>query len=190
MLTGLTSNLNIPRLARAASVGWTAENTPLPVTDEAFDKISLRPKHAGAIVELSRNMLQQVASPDIEQLVPSDLAAVRARALDSAAIYGDGLSFNPVGILRTPGVPVLSLGPNGAPRNYDAIADLMGLPMNANAMGENMGFLGNTKVRQHVAKMLNLQGQPLGFETIFDGAPQAWSNLEQIRFILAHTLSR
>ena len=176
VLTGLTSNVDIPRLVRSAAVGWVAENTPLNFTDEAFDKIALRPKHAGAIVELSRNMLQQT-TPDIEQLVRADLAAVLARALDSAAIFGTGQNHDPVGILHTPGVPVLPLGTNGAPINYDAVADLMGLVMNANVQGENMGFLGNTRVRQHVAKMLNLQGQPLGFDVIFEGMPQAWSNL-------------
>lgn len=176
VLTGLTSNVDIPRLTRSAAVGWVAENQALSFTDEAFDKIGLRPKHAGAIVEMSRNMLQQ-STPDIEQLVRADLAAVLARALDSAAIYGTGQNNDPVGILHTPGVPVLPLGVNGGPLTYDAIADLMGLPMNANAIGENMGFLGNTRVRQHVAKMLNLQGQPLGFDVIFEGMPQAWSNL-------------
>ena len=176
VLSGLTSNVDIPRITQSASVGWVAENTPLPVSNEAFDKISLRPKHAGAIVELSRNMLQQ-STPDIEQLVRADLAAVLARALDSAAIFGTGLNHDPVGILHTPGVAVLPLGANGAPITYDAIADLMGQVMGANAMGDDMGFLGNTKVRQHVAKMLNLQGQPLGFDTIFEGQPQAWSNL-------------
>lgn len=53
----------------------------------------------------------------------------------------------------------------------------MGLPMFANADGDSMAFIGNTKIRQHVAKMLNLQGQPLGFDTIFEGAPQYWTNL-------------
>lgn len=176
VLQGLTSNVDIPRMARSASVGWAAENQPVPFTDEAFDRVGLRPKHAGGIVELSRNMLQQ-ASPDIEQLVRADLAAVLARALDSAALFGTGTQNDPVGILHTPNVPTLPLGTNGAAITYDAIADLMGLPMSANADGTNMAFIGNFKVRQHVAKMLNLQGQPLGFDTIFEGAPQYWTNL-------------
>ena len=176
VLTGLTSNVDIPRLTQSAAVGWVAENTALSLTNEAFDKVSLRPKHAGAIVELSRNMLQQ-SSPDAEQLVRADLAAVLARALDGAAIGGTGLANDPVGILRTPGVPKLSLGTNGGPITYAAIADLMGLVMSGNAMGNDVGFLGNTAVRQHIAKMLNLQGQPLTFDTIFEGQPQAWSNL-------------
>lgn len=176
VLQGLTANVDIPRMVRSAVVGWAAENQPIPMTDEAFDRVGLRPKHAGGIVELSRNMLQQ-SSPDIEQLVRADLAAVLARALDSAAIAGTGQNNDPVGILHTPNVPVLSLGTNGGGLNYDAIADLMGLPMAANVEGDSMAFIGNTKVRQHVAKMLNLQGQPLGFDTIFEGAPQYWTNL-------------
>ena len=176
VLQGLTSNVDIPRMSRSASVGWAAENQPVPFTDEAFDRVGLRPKHAGGIVELSRNMLQQ-SSLDIEQLVRADLAAVLARALDSAALFGTGTQNDPVGILHTPNVPILPLGTNGAPITYDSIADVMGLPMSANADGSNMAFIGNFKMRQHIAKMLNLQGQPLGFDTIFEGAPQYWTNL-------------
>ena len=175
VLTGLSANVDIPRMTSSAAVGWVAENQALSMTGETFDKVALRPKHAGAIVELSRNMLQQ-STPDVEQLVRDDLAQVLARALDSAAIFGAG-GVEPVGILNTANVPVLPLGTNGAPLNYDAVADLMGLPLNANVMGESMGFLSNTKVRQHLVKMLNLQGQPLGLDTIFEGQPQQWSNL-------------
>lgn len=99
VLRGLTGNVDIPRLASSATVGWVAENSALTPSDEAFDSVSMTPKHAGAITELSRNMLQQ-SSPDIEQLVRRDFAAILGSALDSVGIKGGGAN-EPDGILTT-----------------------------------------------------------------------------------------
>lgn len=176
VLSGLVGNVDAPRMNAAGSVGWVAENTALPTTSEGFDKVSLRPKHAGAIVELSRNMLQQT-TPDVEQLVREDLAAVLARALDSAAIAGTGSSNDPTGILNTSGVTKLPLGTTGGPLSYYNVQDLMGLVMTANAAQGSLAFLSNTKVRQHAAKMITAQGLPLGLDKIFQDTPQTWSNL-------------
>jgi HK97 family phage major capsid protein len=44
----------------------------------------------GAIVEISRNMLQQ-STPDVEAIVRNDLAQVLARGVDAAAIQGAGM---------------------------------------------------------------------------------------------------
>jgi HK97 family phage major capsid protein len=65
ILTGLTGNVDIPKLETSASVGWVAENTALTPSDEDYSSVQLRPKHVGGIVEFSRNMLLQ-SSPDIE----------------------------------------------------------------------------------------------------------------------------
>ena len=102
VLSGLTGNLDIPRLTKSAVGHWVAENSAITPSDPEFDKVSLAPKHVGGIVELSRNMLQQ-SSPDVEQLVRADLAAVLARAIDAAAIDGAG-GTEPVGVLGTVGI--------------------------------------------------------------------------------------
>ena len=181
-ITGLVGNVDLPRLAQAAAAGWVAENTPLPMSDEQFDKVPLRPKHAGAIVEFSRNMLMQ-SSPAIEELVRGDLAAVLARVLDSAAIAGTGLNNDPVGILNAPGVAIVPAGgngttlPNGSSLVFTAISDLIGAVQAANAMGDAMGFLTNTQVRQTASKALNGMGQPVGLETFFQGERLEFSNL-------------
>ena len=85
ILSGLTGNVAIPRLKTSATTGWVAENAALSASDPAFDQVTLSPKHAGGIVEFSRNMLLQ-SSPDIEELIRADFAAVLARAIDSAAL--------------------------------------------------------------------------------------------------------
>ncbi len=97
VLGGLTGNVSIPKAGTGTSVGWVAEGGNLALTDMTFDAVTLAPKHAGGYVEMSRQLLMQ-GSPDIERLVRGDLAAVVAKAIDSAIIGGGGTS-EPVGIL-------------------------------------------------------------------------------------------
>ena len=104
VLSGLTGNVDIPKQTGAATAGWVAEDTGLSLSDPTFSKIQLQPKHAGCLTEFSRNMLLQ-SSPDIEQLIRSDFAAVLARAVDSVAINGGGAN-EPDGILQTSGLDV------------------------------------------------------------------------------------
>jgi len=102
VLSGLRGNVDIPKLKASATVGWVAENSALTPSDMQFDKVQLTPKHAGCLVEFSRNMLMQ-SSPDIEQLVRMDFAALLARALDGVSIEGGGAN-EPDGILEVAGV--------------------------------------------------------------------------------------
>ena len=54
--------------------------------------VTLSPKHAGGVTELSRQLIMQ-SSPDVEQLVRDDFAAVLAQAIDSALIKGGGVQL-------------------------------------------------------------------------------------------------
>lgn len=101
VLSGLSGNVSIPKHGTGLSVGWVAENAALSPSDMTFDSVTMSPKHAGGITELSRQLLQQ-SSPDIEQLVRDDLAAMLAKAIDSALIEGGGAN-EPDGILASVG---------------------------------------------------------------------------------------
>jgi HK97 family phage major capsid protein len=112
ILTGLTGNITIPKRGSGTSVGWVAENTPLPETGLDFDSTGLTPRHVGAITELSRQLILQ-SSPDVENLVREDLARAVAEAVDAAMINGGATAVEPTGILRTSGTLQGSLaGPN------------------------------------------------------------------------------
>lgn len=105
VLSGLTGNLSIPKYGTGLTAGWVAENSALTPSDMSFDSpVTLSPKHAGGMTELSRQLIQQ-SSPDIEALVRSDLSFILAQAIDSALIKGGG-SNEPTGILS-------SIGSNG-----------------------------------------------------------------------------
>jgi HK97 family phage major capsid protein len=99
VLSGLSGNLSIPKHQTSLTAGWVAENAALTPSDMAFDSVTLAPKHAGGLTELSRQLIQQ-SSPDIEQLVRDDLAAIIAQAIDSALILGGG-SNEPDGVLSS-----------------------------------------------------------------------------------------
>jgi HK97 family phage major capsid protein len=144
VLSNLVGNVEIPRLATSATTGWVADNSALSASDQVHEKVTCAPKHAGGIVEFSRNMLLQ-SSPDIETLVRRDFAGVLAAAIDAAAINGGGAN-QPVGILTTSGIGDVPGGANGLAPTYANVVALIGAVANANALGANMAFLTNSKV--------------------------------------------
>ena len=173
VLNGLTGNVEIPRLKTSSTVGWVAENAALSESDAEYDKVSLAPKHAGALMEYSRNMLQQT-SPDIENLTRRDFAAILAEAVDSVAIQGGGTN-EPDGILATAGITEIEAGaPDGGPVSTTLTADLIGAVDDANVDG-NRAFLSSTKVRTAAMKLLDGDNRPLGLSTIFHNEPQSYT---------------
>lgn len=107
VLSGLHGNVTIPKHGTGVSVGWVAENGAVPDSDVNPSNITLSPKHAGGVTELSRQLIMQ-ASPDVEQLVRDDFAAVLAQAIDSALIKGGGAN-EPTGVLSTVGIQTANL---------------------------------------------------------------------------------
>lgn len=173
ILSGLSGNVAVPRLKGSASAGWVAENTALTASDQQVDQVTLSPKTAGALTEFSRLMLMQT-TPDIEQLVRDDLAAILAQALDQAAISGPGTGNAPRGILNTTGIGSIALGANGAALAYDNVVDLMGQTQDANAEATS-GFLGNYKVRRAALKLKDTQNRPLGEDVVFQNTPRSFT---------------
>lgn len=107
VLSGLHGNVTIPKHGTGVSTGWVAENGAVPDSDVNPTNITLSPKHAGGVTELSRQLIMQ-SSPDVEQLVRDDFAAVLAQAIDSALIKGGGAN-EPVGVLSTVGIQTANL---------------------------------------------------------------------------------
>jgi len=167
-LSNLVGNVDIPGLKASATSGWVAENTALTASDPEFRKVSMTPKHVGAITEVSRNMLMQT-TPDIETLVRNDLALVLADAIDKAAIAGSGTGAEPRGILNTVGIGNVPMGTNGAALTIDTAADLIGAVSTLNAPETSRGFLTTIKARVAAMKLKDGQGQPFGVSAVFQG---------------------
>ncbi len=178
VLSDLRANLDLPRLSGATTYGWFAENTAIPTSDETFDRISLRPRHAGAILTVSRNMLQQSvgngAGGDIEAIVRDDLAQVLARAVDSAAIVGPtGSAIQPQGIIYTPGVTNVT----AAAPTYDLMVDITTAPAELNALMGSLGWAASMNVRGALLKVKDAYNRPYGLEVMGQGYPFGFTNL-------------
>jgi HK97 family phage major capsid protein len=107
VLPGLEGNVSIPKYGTGTTTGWVAENGALPSGGLVPVNVTLAPKHAGGITELSRQLIQQ-SSPAAEQLVRDDLSAMLAQAIDSAIIKG-GATNEPIGVLATVGIQTANL---------------------------------------------------------------------------------
>jgi len=108
VLSGLSGNVVIPKHGTSLTTGWVAENTAVPESDIDPQSITLTPKHCGGVTELSRQLILQ-GSPDVEQLIRDDFAAMLAQAIDSAMIAGTGTGAQPTGILNTAGIQTHNL---------------------------------------------------------------------------------
>lgn len=150
VLGGLSGNLSIPKYGTGTTTGWVAENAALPTGDMTFDSVTLTPKHAGGIVEMSRQLLQQ-SSPDIEALVRNDLSFMLAQAIDSALIQGGGAN-EPKGVLATVGIQTANL----ATLSWaNVLAMLQKLDL-VNASAANI--VASTKVKAKLAGTLKAAG--------------------------------
>lgn len=145
VLNGLVGNVDIPRLDQSAIAEWIAENTALSGSTPEFSKITMTPKHVGALVEWSRNMLLQ-SSPDIEQLMRRDLALVLAEAIDRAAIVGTGGTM-PTGVIHVSGVGFVDME-TGA--TWAKILDLISQVETSNSDGN--GFTASPRVKKMLRK--------------------------------------
>ncbi len=175
VLSGLTANLDIPRLKSSTTTGWVAEGAPLTAADAVFDKVSLRPHTAGVLSEVSRLMILQ-ATPDVDTLLANDMARMLAITLDQAAINGTGAGSNmPLGILNTAGIGGAAIGANGGPLTYAAVLSLMGLIQDQNAEVGALAFLTNYKVRRAADGVVTTQGAPLGEAVVFQNMPRAFT---------------
>lgn len=172
VLSGLTDNLDLPRLKASGSAGWVAEHGGASGSDPQFDKISLAPRTVAAEYEISRRMMLQAMN--LDSILRADLGWLLAQAIDAAAIKGGG-SNEPSGILVNSSVGVVALGTNGAAMTVDTAADLMGLVDDANAFGST-GFFTNTKVRKAAVKLKDSQSRPYGLSEVFKGQPVTFSN--------------
>ena len=90
--------MDIPRKTGASSAYWVGEGQDVTESNLQFGSIGLSPRTVGGLVTFTHKMLVQ-SSPDIEQLVRSDLAGTIAEAIDRAAIAGAGAANEPLGLL-------------------------------------------------------------------------------------------
>lgn len=160
MLSGLVGNVDIPRQKSAGLTYWVGEGQVLSQAGAAFDKISLSPKHIGALSIITRNMLQQ-STPDIEMLVRADMLTTIALGIDAAALYGTGTGYQPLGIANQPGIGPVIGGANGGALTIDNMIDLETAVTSANADDGALAYLTNARAVGTLKKLKSSTGQYL-----------------------------
>jgi HK97 family phage major capsid protein len=154
ILSGLTHNLEIPRLTASTSAYFVPENTAITPSDPQVDQVGVSPHHVGTLTELSRNLLMQ-PSIDVQRMVEDDMARVIAIGLDRVALVGGG-SGEPSGLLASgSGIGVgASLGATGGPPTWNQVMDLISQVDVANALAGSLGFAGNAKLTKKLRTTL------------------------------------
>lgn len=103
-LTGLVGNITIPRMTAAGTAYWLAdESTQITESQPTIGQLSLSPKDVAALTQISHKLMSQ-STPDVEQMIMNDLAAVLGLAIDVAVLRGSGSNGQPHGIVGTSGL--------------------------------------------------------------------------------------
>jgi HK97 family phage major capsid protein len=151
VLSGLSSNVSVPKVTTGAAGSWVAENAAPSETTQAIGQVQLSPKTCAAYTDIGRRLLVQ-SSADVESLIRNDITNALAVAIDSAAVNGGG-SNEPTGILQHSDVTTIAMGTNGAAPTYAKLCDVEAGPENANAAMGTMQFLTNAKVRKKLRQV-------------------------------------
>jgi HK97 family phage major capsid protein/HK97 family phage prohead protease len=167
-ISGLTGNVMFPRQTGKATVTWQGgEGTSVTATDQALGQLSMTPKTAIAITDVSEQLLRQ-ATPSAEQFVMADLAAdIAIDGVDYCVINGAGGS-QPLGIKNTTGI---TSAQDAASATYAKILAFVSTAGGLNAIRGNPGFVTNTA---GAAKLMQVQrftstDSPLWTGNMLDG---------------------
>jgi HK97 family phage major capsid protein len=171
VITDMRENLRLPRLTKSGEPGWFLENDRIPMAEQRWDDLIMTPHHDGAIVEVTRQALQQ-SNPEVEALVRADLSLKLANDVDVTAIGGSGAGAVPRGLLHDPDVPTLG----EHPLDYDIIVDLVGGLAGENALNGSLAFIGDASVMTASMKLKDQMGRPYG-DLLWHGYPTYWTNL-------------
>lgn len=164
-LSGLTGNLDLPRLVTGSTVANKAENAAADESSPTTGVIQLSPKRATTFIEVSQQLMIQ-SSPSVEAVVRNDLATALALIFEQRAISGTGDTNQPRGILATTGIGDVIGGTHGAAPDWADIVALETGVSTANADIGSLAYLTNPKVRGKLKTTSKVSGEN-GF--IWDG---------------------
>lgn len=107
VLTSLQGDIDIPRQSDSTTAYWVGEGDAPTNSVASFDSVKATPHCVAAYTDCTRRILIQ-SDPSIEQLVRNDLQHNLLKAVEYAAISGDGTGNAPKGILNTAGIGTVS----------------------------------------------------------------------------------
>ncbi|MGV8130579.1 MAG: phage major capsid protein [Candidatus Pacearchaeota archaeon] len=155
-LNGLVGNLELPAGNAIATATWEGENDEAANTDPSTRLVSLSPTRLAAITTLSKQLMYQ-SSVDVEAWIRGELSNAIARAVDTAAISGNGSTID--GILGTSGVNEVSFG--GVAATRAKLIDLQTAISVENYEAMTMAYLMNPILRGNLQSLKTDTGSGL-----------------------------
>jgi HK97 family phage major capsid protein len=146
VLTDMIGNFAIPRQSAAATAYWVPESGPVTPSNQIIDQVLFSPHTVGALTDISRRLAEQL-NRDAEMFVRDDLLAVTARALDLAALNGQGANNQPLGIMQNPAIPVIPIGVDGGPATWALVVGLETQVAKSNADIGALAYMTNAPAR-------------------------------------------
>jgi HK97 family phage major capsid protein len=111
VMTGLSRNFTVPKLAADTTAQWLAEGAAVTESSLDIGSISMSMKRVSASQSFTREALLQ-SQPNLDDLVRSNISTVLSQAIDLAGLEGTGASGQPTGILNTSGINTLTAAGN------------------------------------------------------------------------------
>ncbi len=160
ILSGLTSNIAIPKKATTSAISRVTEIAALTEVNPTIAQVTMTPKRFGGFVEYSKQTLIQ-ASLAVEAMLRDDLLQSAAVDIQDQVINGSGAGANMRGIRNTSGIGSVVGGANGLAIAWSHIVGLESACTSVNAEPDKVsGYLINTKSRgtaKTTQKAANLQ---------------------------------
>ena len=145
------SPVTIPRQTGGPTVYWIGDNEEITASEPTFGQLSLTPKKAVAMVQVSNSLLKQ-SSQAAEAIIRKDLAEAVGLALDLVALRGSGTNGEPQGIANTPGINTVSMSGAGLGNSLDLFIDMEHELAADNALKGKLGFVFNPAIRKALRK--------------------------------------
>lgn len=154
-----SSTMAIARLETDPTIGWRAENAALAEGDPTFGRVLLTAKSLAGIVKISRELFADTVNGGA--MIENALVKAMSLEMDRAAIYGDGSSNSPTGIINTSGINFVSMGTNGAQlASYDKLIDAV-YEMQLDNAADPTGMIMHPRTGASLAKLKDSQSNPL-----------------------------
>lgn len=154
ILTGLTSNLDIPRFLKDPSTpAGKAENAAADPNSPTTAMLSLTPKRLPTYVDVSNQLFIQSQESNLETMVRNHIEMVLRSAMQAAFINGDGTT-GATGILQTSGIGSIFAGgaaadgtnANGAAPVWKDLVNLESALTGADVAADSAAYLMSTKL--------------------------------------------
>ena len=150
-LTDLKGDVTIPGQDARAAATFVGETGEVAEQNPTFRSISLSPKHAGAYIVVSNQLLHQ-SNMSVEDMLRRDLARAVAKVTDQMLLAGTGSNNQPTGIKSTTGISSLTYPKTGGTPagtiTYDKVLEAEEKLADANALEGQLAWIIAPDVRK------------------------------------------